>query len=138
MPGTTPVQGVLGEFDALRAGSDSPNPAYITFAGGGETLTFTHTVSSAANYHIELDLSTVSQSLTTTENNYDLSVFFVDFNWNWNKEKETSELLSEIGTKEDENTLVSTVSWTVGDEVRFRSPPLPFSCVWMGGGLVGV
>jgi hypothetical protein len=92
------VQGFQGEFDALREDSSSPNPAYITFAGGGGTLSFTHEIESAASLELVLDLHTTAQTLETDESNFDLTVSFIDFNWNFNTERDFNEITDDSST----------------------------------------
>ena len=43
---------LMREFDALRAGKES----YITFAGGGETVEFSHSVAMASSSSVEVNL----------------------------------------------------------------------------------
>jgi hypothetical protein len=111
------VQGFQGEFDALRGDSSSPNPAYITFAGGGGTLSFTHEIDSAASLELVLDLHTTGQTLETTESNFDLTVSYIEYNWNFNTERDFNEITDDSSTRAYDSSFTSSVSWTVGDEV---------------------
>jgi hypothetical protein len=49
--------GAFGEFDALKGAEDNNgHPVYITFAGGGDMLQFTHEVTSSASYEFSVNL----------------------------------------------------------------------------------
>jgi hypothetical protein len=118
MPGTPPATGFLGEFDALRDSSSSPNPAYITFAGGGETLTFSHEIEATASLSLALALATTAQTLETDESNFDLSLMSLDRNWNYNTERDFNEITDDSSTRAYDSAFTSSVSYTLGDEVR--------------------
>jgi hypothetical protein len=82
----TTISGKLHEFGALSRTEDNVN--YISFAGGGETLSFTHTIASTMTMKLTIDENT--KLAKSSSSNLDTSITVFSYSLQYSKQFESS------------------------------------------------
>jgi hypothetical protein len=107
--------GKMREFDMLSAQKSGTEASYITFAGGGEIVEFTHSVTMASTASVSIGLDLDGGMAWGVDAGVDVSVIGITVGAEMNNEWENGEQRGESRSKTTSNARAATVSYALGD-----------------------
>jgi hypothetical protein len=113
VPGTPLISGRQREFDALD--SDGTKTSYITYAGGGTILSFTHGITISANYELTVNIGTDLLNYFNFNIGADLTITAATLNFNSNVRFDDTDSNSQTGAESHGNSYTAQVSYRLGD-----------------------
>jgi hypothetical protein len=105
----------MQEFDALSGAAQEGKESYITFAGGGEMIEFSHSMQMSSSSSVSIGLDLEGGMAWGMDVGAEINVLALtvgtENNWEW----ENSESRGESRTKSTSNGRSATVAYTLGD-----------------------
>jgi hypothetical protein len=103
-----------GELDALKADSTGPK-SYITFTGGGESLKFSHGISSGVDIKLGFSHAANADWHGSQDVGEDLTILVLNANDNVHKSVDAKDSSSSSIGHGSGSTYAAQVSWKIGD-----------------------
>jgi hypothetical protein len=115
VPGTDRIDHKQGPFDAVEGREEGQSPSYITFSGGGEVLTFSHDISSRADFNLNVGVGKGFSSNRESGATVGGAVGVLGYEYSTSFSASTQASDDESAGQAGGRTYAAQVIWTVGD-----------------------